>query len=342
MGPRLSDRWLAAGLLVLAVGLAVGATAAPPPQSVCGPCHGGLEAAGAEYNLPLDVTHSTATMQVHRNGSATWHVASRLRNESNSARLRQNAALRWRVAVAAVDASRDYLEPARPDASVQSVWANDSALTFTFREPDVARTLVGGSVLVDEFQRYGAGSGWYVDVDRLRIVGPPGTTVSNDPLPAIGRDIGAVDGRSVTIRGEIGAQPSLASEDPVLAFAAPGYAGGLLTTLGLAIVAAGRMVDGFLLVHLPGLVLLGVLLAAIYRYRGGGDAALDRSTATSWVGIPVTLYLFVTIALYPPAPPRSGWALVLTLGFGVLAVLLAIASWFSYSLLGQHAELTAA
>lgn len=349
MSRRLPSRWRLAATATLLVLLVLGTTsavAAPPPQSVCGPCNDGLVQAAREHNLPLRITESTARVRVHPNGSATWTVTSRFAADEDPDpnayppnatlrspdEIRTNATLRGAIVREAVDDSRDYLEPDRRDATVRSARVDNQTLRMAFHEPDVARETPGGVLLVDEYHTRGLGSGWYVDVDRMTLVGPPGTGISNDVESAIGADVATVDGNRLILEGDPSEPPSFERDDVYVAFAEPGPAAGLLAQFGMGIAALPTVVGSFTSVHLPGLVVLLVGLGLIHlvRRRWNGYEIGGRRSLLAWIGLALVLYLLPILAFLPPIYPYPMVSQLLAAFLVGYALLVAAGSWLLY------------
>jgi len=339
-------RTLALALLLVLPALAVvPATAAPPPESVCQPCREGLEWTAHRYGVALDVTHSTATVRVHRNGSATWTVTSRFedgvpdrydddRSEARDEPLRdpgalsRNGTLRRAVVRATVDSADDS---SAETIRLRSATVNESAITVEFLEPTVGRTSLAGVTLGTEYYTDGLGSGWYVDADRVRIVGPPGTTLANDVDAAVG-SVGTVEGRNLTLRGSVTDPPALPSRDFFLAFAPTGQWAGPVATLAIWSVTIPRYLGRVLGTQLPGAVALALSLAAVVRLRRRRGERLDRRSVALWAGAATAIYLFLAVGLLPPVDRFRGlalWPLTLVLRIG-LALAVGLGSWFGY------------
>jgi hypothetical protein len=340
---------IAAGLAALFVVGTASVLAAPPPQSVCGPCNDGLVAAGHAHSLPLRVAESTATVRVHPNGSATWTVTSTVAardpdddefrpNASlrNVSELRTNETLRRAVVREAVDDSREYLEPDRQDASLQSLSMTDSTLRFSFREPDVARNVTGGALLFDEYHTRSLGSGWYVDVDRLTIVGPPNTTVGNDVRSAFGPSLDSVDGRRVVLEGDPENATGVAQDDLYVAFVPPGDAAGLRAAVGIAFATLPTVVDTFTSLHLPGLLVLLAALGGVHALRRRQErVSAGRRATLCWFALSLLGYLVVALVLVPPMYPYPMFGFFVTAFLVGVALVVAAVGWFLYPMVGR-------
>jgi hypothetical protein len=240
---------------LLGVALAVPATASPRPVQVCSPCERGFESAAHTNDVDVRIERSTATMRVHRNGSATWTVENRL----NDTAAFENASLRRAVAEEAVVVH---------DARLLSTSVDGDSVRLRYRTPDVATEAPGGVLRVTYFRddpgamiRSGLGA------DRLTLVAPDGTTVGR-ALP--GAD---VSGREMTVTSFDGAGDgpfvTLVPEDDPLA---PLWSL-LAVALPLVPVVGRNLV---FLVALPTLVFVGGLGAVA---RAVSAAGLDPAAA---------------------------------------------------------------
>jgi hypothetical protein len=335
---------------LLAVGTVI-AAGAPPPQSVCGPCNDGLVDEARMHNLPLNVTSSTAAVEVHPNGSATWTVTSRLATNRrpdrnayapnatlrNVSALRTNETLRRSIVREAVDDSRDYLEPDRPDATLRSMDLSNSTLRFTFFEPDVARQRPGSVLLFEEYHTGGLGSGWYVDVNTVEIVGPPNTTVGNDVTAAFGSDIAAVDGNRVILDGDPAEPPTVAQDDLYIAFVSLGDGPGLRSWLAILLVTMPTVLATFTSLHLPGLIVLLFGLAVVHVRRIQREEALAGTAPALllWVAGAIAAYLAIGFTIFPPIYPHPMLNTILATSLLVYALLVAGGSWVLYPVFGQ-------
>lgn len=355
--PRPPSRWLRAALAVAVVvttALLLGTTGvlgAPPPQSVCGPCNDGLVQEARMHDLPLNVTSSTATVELHDNGSATWTVTSRLatnqhpdRNKyppnatlRNVSALRANETLRRAIVREAVDDSREYLEPDRPDATLRSMELSNRTLRFSFFEPDVARQRPGGVLLFEEYHTRGYGSGWYVDVNTLEIGGPEHATVGNDVSSAFGDDIAAVDENRVVLHGDPIEPPTAAQDDIYIAFVSASSTAGLRASLAIALATLPTVVDTFTTLHLPGLLCLLALLGGVHilRSRRGEGSGLSGAALLAWLAVALLAYLVAVFSRFPPIYPHPMFGIFLTGLLVVYALLVAGVSWVCYPYVGQ-------
>ncbi|MFB6084705.1 MAG: hypothetical protein ABEJ94_10720 [Halorientalis sp.] len=336
-------------LLALPVLAVVPVTAAPPPESVCHPCHEGLEWAAHRHGLALDVTHSTATVRVHGNGSATWSVTSRFAarvpdryatglNESfaDPRTLARNASLRHRLAREAADSADDS---SAERIRLQSVAVGNGTITFRFLEPTVGRQAIGGVVLVDAFRPDGPHTGWFVDVNRVRIVGPPGTTLANDVESAVGEH-GTVDGRTLTLRGNASDPPSLPGDRFFLAFAPSGRWAGPVATLAVTSATVPELLGRLVATQLPGAVALALSLGAVLGLRRRRGESLNRDSLLLWVGVAVGCHLLVTLALVGAVDRSPGLSLVPWTDpvRSAVAVAVGVGAWYGYGVLLERLD----
>jgi hypothetical protein len=195
---RLPLRTLVAALLVgslLGVVFAAPATASPRPVAVCAPCERSFVSAAHTNDVEVRIERSTATMRVHRNGSATWTVENRL----NDTAALENASLRRSVAEEAVLVH---------DARLLSTSVSGDTVRMRYRTFDAATEAPGGVLRVTYFRddpgtmvRSGLGA------DRLTLVAPermtvgralPGADVSNREMTVTSFE-GGRDGPFVTL-----------------------------------------------------------------------------------------------------------------------------------------------
>lgn len=165
---RLPLRTLVAALLVgslLGVVFAAPATASPRPVAVCAPCERSFVSAAHTTDVEVRIERSTATMRVHRNGSATWTVENRL----NDTAAFENASFRRSVAEEAVSVH---------DARLLSTSVSGDTVRMRYRTFDAATEAPAGVLRVTYFRddpgtmvRSGLGA------DRLTLVAPERMTV---------------------------------------------------------------------------------------------------------------------------------------------------------------------
>ncbi|QLH80526.1 hypothetical protein [Halosimplex pelagicum] len=204
----MSRCFVAIGLLVvLAVLTAAGAVASPQPDPVCRACGGSFADAAADRGYDVTVTNSTATVRIHENGSATWTVTNRLNGTGADALAEPDAA----ESVARATVSEGHGLPhvyEEGSLTVESVSVEGRSITVEFTDPDAATRRLG-TLVVDYFHSDGVQGGWILDVDEFTLVGPPGSTVLNDPAAAVDTELSTgdvtatVDGGRVTWRGSL-------------------------------------------------------------------------------------------------------------------------------------------
>lgn len=184
---------LATAGAVLLVALVAAAGASPQPTPVCDYC-GGFESAANDSGVDATVAASTAVVEVHPNGSATWTIRNRLSEGADA----------FRETPAALDSTVARLEADTygllHDAGEPSARFDGDTVVVTVRQADVADRHAG--LLVVDLLHDRGYERWYVlNADAFTVRGPPGTTVTNVPAS------GSVDGRSVTWRGDAGGSP---------------------------------------------------------------------------------------------------------------------------------------
>jgi len=159
-------------LSLLGLTLAGSAVAMPPPEPVCGPCAEPFVEAAESEGVDLRVEASTATIRVHRNGSATWTVRNRVGTDAARA-------LRANDTVTAV-ATRVVGEGSLVDASVDG-----DRVTIRYRLREFAVQSVGGSYRIEYFREDFAVANYdSLGADRLTLVAPEGLRVGAAPPSA--------------------------------------------------------------------------------------------------------------------------------------------------------------
>lgn len=257
---------LALATVLLLAGATLPAASSPQPTPVCGVCGGSFESALGGPVETATVTHSTATVRFHENGSATWHVRNVLANDSTAQYLADHPeALRSAV--------HEAMEYSTIDGPFESVSASVEGTTVhvTYRDPDAADAYPGGVTLTDYLHTHGYEEWPVLTVDRLTLVGPAGTTALNDPAQA------TVDGRNVTLSGDGSGrhyEAPNAPSDAYVVWGEPGGAGSLWGGLAVALATLPTVVDVLSSIHLPPLLLLALLLAGGARI----GTAIDRRT----------------------------------------------------------------
>jgi hypothetical protein len=280
--PSLPRTFVAALLVgsLLGAALAAPATASPRPIAVCAPCDRGFVSAAQNHDHDVRIERSTATMRVHRNGSATWTVENRL-NDSTAF---ENASLRRSVAQEAT---------AVHDARPLSTSVSGDTVRLRYRTPDAATDAPGGVRRVTYF-RDDPGTAVYTGLgaDRLTLVAPEGMVVGR-ALP--GADV-SDDGREMAVTSFEGDGDgpfvTLVPEDDPLA---PLWSL-VAVTLPLAPIVARNLA---LLVALPTLVFVGGLLAVA---RAVSAAGLDPAAANSDRRALGVVTLGAVALLHPLAP----------------------------------------
>ncbi|NHN59181.1 hypothetical protein G9466_08865 [Halorussus sp. JP-T4] len=216
------------------------AASAPPPRPLCDACGDSFEDTAASHGVDVAVDRSTATLSVHRNGSATWVVRNRLADTDGLARLRANATLRTEIA-----------DRAMWDTEFQEATVSQSnVLTLRYREPEFAERSVGGVLRSGAFtEAYGYRNLDGLGADSLAVVAPDGMRVGwTVPGAAVGDD-----GRRTTLTeldryGFVTLVPEGATLGPVLSLLAvaallgPALATNLLTRVAIPSALFGVLV----------------------------------------------------------------------------------------------------
>lgn len=276
-------RTLVAALLVgslLGVALAAPAVASPRPIEVCSPCDRGFTSAAQAHDYDVQIERSTATMRVHRNGSATWTVENRL----DDATAFENASLRQSVAQEAIRAH---------DARLLSTSVDGDRVRLRYRTPNVATEAAGGVLRVTYFRddpgamiRSGLGA------DRLTVVAPDGMVVGH-PLP--GADVSDDDRRMTVTPFEGG------GDGPFVTFVPEDDPLGPLWSLVAVVLPLAPIVGRNLLflVTIPTLVFAGGVGAVSWA---AGAAGLDPSAAHPGRRALAVVALGIVALVHPLAP----------------------------------------
>ncbi|MFC6836226.1 hypothetical protein [Halomarina ordinaria] len=193
---------LALTALLVCAALVPPAAGAPPPRPVCPVC-GALDGDGiGRSGAPdaLGLTNHTATATVHENGTMTWRVRAVLDDEATR-RFEGNASGLADLVAGEFAARRnqplDHPGPASEHELLGST-LDGRTLTVSLRTTNAARQVTGDLVLVEYFDTDGTyQSHYYASVDRLTLVGPEGTVVTNDPA------MGRVEGDRLVVTGEV-------------------------------------------------------------------------------------------------------------------------------------------
>lgn len=181
---------MAALTLLVLLTLAAPGLASPQPDVACDVCGVKYEQGAADAGVALNVTHSTAEVRVHENGTATWVVHNRLTPESAD-RLRDGSVSLDAIARASFDT---YPEGPVDEPSAIETSRTDRTVTIRYRDSaPVSRT--AGATVLEYFDTNGYDYWYVVNADRLTVVTPEGTRVTNRPAGA------SVDDRTVTWRG---------------------------------------------------------------------------------------------------------------------------------------------
>ena len=305
----------ALALLFLAAVTASVAVASPQPTPVCGPCGEGF-AMVAERTDGLDdvkIERSTAAVRVHEDGSATWRVTNRFARESTVDYLADDPARLDRIA-------GDAIERGTVDGPFRNVSATTEGATIRvrYRDPDAVRR-VHGVTLVEYFHTRGHDSWAVITANELTVVGPNGTTVTNDPPGA------TVDGRNATWHGNASSplrEAQSLGQGAYVAFDEGGGWSGVRTSLAIATATAPIVADvlgGFIL---PPLAVLGLGLAVLSLgsrrlvWRSTRDSFRRAAIAITGLGVLSAFLGLVATAL----PQYTGTRWLVELGVVYLTV----------------------
>ncbi|MFB6162574.1 MAG: hypothetical protein ABEJ86_03920 [Halococcoides sp.] len=252
------------GIVVVAL-LAGGVAARAPPEPLCQVC--------SDAVVPEDaITSSTVTIRVGADGTGHWRVELALADQTS---LDPD-----RVRTAAKNALSSHLVGTPNDPSVA---VGSDAIVIEYTTPDLAARSVTGVLVVDAFYTNGERS-LGVNVDRVVLRGPPGTTV-------VGPD---ADGETVEIDGVSGDR--FAGELPSggfhVAFADDSIAGVLAAQTAIWMAVASATVA-----DLPSYAPIPIAVLAIaVATMGGAGRRFDR------LSIALRTILAVTVlALWPGA-----------------------------------------
>ncbi|WP_435195582.1 hypothetical protein [Natronomonas sp. EA1] len=192
MSPRPSPSPALATLLTLLVVASIvpAALASSPPQVACGACGEQFARAAADVDIEVTVLESTADVRLLANGTAAWTARTRVTPES-AARL-ENATVGVHALARAALASYPNGPAEDPTGLDTRLVGNTVVVTFTDRAP-LERAF--GTTRLEYFDTDGADRGFRVNVDRLSVVTPERTRVTNTPAESV------VDGRNVTWYG---------------------------------------------------------------------------------------------------------------------------------------------
>ena len=312
-------------LLLTAV---VPAVASPQPDPVCGTCGSSFEQSAEQQGLAVNVTHSTATVQIHANGSATWIATNRV-NESAATRLSENPALLEQIARGA--ATEGWGLPNVYDngeVTFQSASIDGRTVTIQFRDPDAGERHLG-VLVVDYLHSDGVRGGWILNADQFTLVGPSETVVVNDPRATINdqyissKDLPQVAGGNVTWRGSGTNEYDVAFYDDVYLVFGEAETSSLRVDAAVASATAPIWFDNIQAFVLPALVVYGVLLAGVaVSARWSSDTSLDADrVATVVAGIGLVGIVAAILAEIMHEPSGFGGLVAIYLVTGALALL---------------------
>lgn len=163
-------------VLVVLPALVPVASAAPPPEGVCGVCGSAFERSAEEVGVDVTVVESNLTVQVTADGDSHWTAHSTL-NRAAADRFAANRTLLKRTIERTYTSSRTVVD----NPQNLSVVLDERTVTVTFTVEDVAHQYAGGVLLFDGFVRYPPNGDSYIDADTLTVHGPSGTVVTHTP-----------------------------------------------------------------------------------------------------------------------------------------------------------------
>ncbi|MFQ3475112.1 hypothetical protein HKK80_02470 [Halonotius sp. F2-221B] len=304
------------------------AVGGPTPNPVCGACGSSFEDAASDNGVIVNVTASTAAIQIHPNGSATWTVTNRL-SQSAATLSSSPETLTQITREAATSRGVIYRGDTGP-VVFRSATVDNETVRIRFRDPDAgARHL--GVLVVDYFHSPRMRGSWILNADPISVSGPTGTVVSNDPRGAI-NDEYAGDGELPTVTGNTvqwantstdGRQASL-SEDLYLAFSEPATSS-LQVAAAFTVASLPIWLGNISIVVLPAAFVYGILLigvAAVARRAADSALAADRLAAAG-VGFGVWL---LGMVVFDALPATLG-------GVGTIYLIVGAAAWHRPDLL---------
>ncbi|MFB6126443.1 MAG: hypothetical protein ABEJ79_03980 [Halolamina sp.] len=294
---------VAAVVALVAAGAPAPTAASPQPSPLCGVCGDSFAGGAQEYVEGATVTHSTATVTVREDGTATWRVRNRFRNASTAAHFRDNPdELRALV--------RDRLDDGTVDGpfELRSAAVDGQAVVLTVVDRVAATRSPAGPLVVEYLHTHGRETWPKLNVDRLTLVGPEETTVANDPADA---DVG---GRRATWTGDGTAELYEAPNAPTSSYVVFAASGPLIDAKAAAAVALATLptlASGLVRYHLLGAALFAAGLFGALR----GAEALRRRVAPEPAelgGALVALGLLVAVASVEAVPVDADFAVVQT------------------------------
>lgn len=172
---RISKIALATLSVLLVLGFATPVLASPAPVSACPPCGDGFVQSAADHGLNTEVQHGEATVDVHRNGSATWTVRVVPTNESVLSRLSDNSSL----ARAVTEDSYGRRYGGGIDHEFIGASVTNGAFVMRYRTNEVVESGPFGTQVLSYFRDV-PGAWVYTDLgaDELTVVAPQGMTVA--------------------------------------------------------------------------------------------------------------------------------------------------------------------
>ncbi len=284
-------------LSLLTVFVATPTASRPPPKPLCGACGNGFTEEvhrygknhGIEYETAsISAAHSTATIRVRDNGTATWTVRNELASEDAAQFFRNNPT-----------AFDDIAEYAGPDSGtlISARLTGTKTVVLRYRTPSLVSTTPGGVVRFDGFRNVHGGAISGLGADKVTVVGPPGTVVTRGPSEA------QMHGNSFTLTSY-----HESGDGPFVTFAGSGGVAGK----ALSFVAVAQALAGIVILNLFFIVLVPCLLlfAVLFGFARISSEAVKRSEETfgkmaKIVGVLGVLGLAVGLAMGTPGGLRT-------------------------------------
>lgn len=308
--PRRFALPLLCALLVLApagtAALVGSATGSPQPTPVCNFCGTQFEEAASSTNTSVIVAESTAVVQVHDDGTATWTVRNRLADGADAFRDEPDT----------LDRTARALEGRRGlprQVTAVSARVEGDVVVITATQPDAATSHAG--LLVVEFLHDRGGEPWYVvNADRFEVRAPEGQVVTNTPPAA------EVSGASAIWTGNVDEEyydaPDLEGSPYVVFGPDRGGLTGVRTAAAIGLATLPIALGAIRLFVMLQTLAFGVVLAGVTL----GVRSARPTIRLEWLGgALITLGVIGTVA--PAVAQGPGWVVgppLFALGFGAL------------------------
>ncbi|WP_049971179.1 hypothetical protein [Haladaptatus cibarius] len=257
--------------LMLVASLGVSPAIALETTPVCPVCGYEFEMSASDRG-DMPVEKSEVMIHIAENGDSRWVVRNRIENETTVERFRNYPGeLDTRVSAALRDA-RGFDHEIR---NVSARVVGDERIQIRFYVPNFAERRSG--VLLSDYL-YNDGRGRDMNADKITVVGPAGTVVSNDPTKA------AVSGNRATWSDKhstVRTHVALVEDD--------GFLSQLHTKYAIAGVVSSRVTSNFLSFVLVPTLIFGGILGTFQRTQ----PAISRSNRRRFAGVLVGSGLIV-------------------------------------------------